>query len=146
MAGDQPLTASARTLPGTLLQEIVVDGRHRLVTDQPAGAGGTDRGPSPHELFPAALAACVSVTLATYARTKEWDLGEIAVDVAYDRTSVPRLCRIEIRVDARLDDATRARLEKVAAACPLRRSVEAGFAFEETLVGRAQGEGEVAVA
>ncbi len=146
MSGDQPLTASARTLPGTLLQEIVVDGRHRLVTDQPAGAGGSDRGPSPPELFPAALAGCVSVTLAAYARTKGWDLGEVVVDVAYDRRTVPRRGRIEIRVDADLDDAPRARLEKVAAACPLRRSLEAGFAFEETLVGREHGEGEVAAA
>jgi putative redox protein len=131
-----PLRASARTLPGTVLQEIVVDGRHRLVTDQPVSAGGADRGPSPHELFAAALAGCVSSTLAVYARTKGWDLGEIAVDVEYDRESIPRLCRIGIRVDAELTPELRVRLEKVAAACPLRRSLEAGFAFEETLIGR----------
>ena len=30
------LTATARSIPGTLRQEIVIDGQHRLITDQPA--------------------------------------------------------------------------------------------------------------
>jgi hypothetical protein len=29
------LTATARAIPGTLRQEIVIDGQHRLITDQP---------------------------------------------------------------------------------------------------------------
>jgi putative redox protein len=130
------LTATARNPRGTLRQEIVVAGRHRLVTDQPEQAGGGDAGPTPHELLPAALAACVAVTIAQYARTKGWDLGDIEVDVAYDRDSAPRRCRVDIRVDAELAPDLRARLERVAAACPLRRSLEAGFVFEERLTGR----------
>jgi putative redox protein len=135
MATD-PLTATARTPAGTLRQELLVAGSHRVVTDLPARAGGTDLGPSPHELFAAALAGCVNSTLAVYARTKGWNLGDIVVDVEYDRGSTPRRCRIDIRVDAELTPEQRARLEKVAAACPLRRSLEAGFAFVETLTGR----------
>jgi hypothetical protein len=50
------LTATARSIPGTLRQEIVIDGKHRLITDQPEGVGGEGSAPSPHELFPAALA------------------------------------------------------------------------------------------
>lgn len=130
------LTATATTVPGTLRQEILVDGRHRLVTDQPEPLGGEDAGPSPHELFAAALAGCVSVTVAAYARTKGWDLGEIRVDVDYDNHSTPRRCRIAVDVGAELTEEMQARLEKVAAACPLRRSIEAGFEFEELLRGR----------
>ena len=37
-------------------QEILV-GRHRLVSDEPAGAGGTDTGPTPYDLLLAALGA-----------------------------------------------------------------------------------------
>ena len=51
------LTATARSIPGTLRQEIVIDGRHRLITDEPERVGGEGSAPSPHELFPAALAA-----------------------------------------------------------------------------------------
>src|SRR5215207_4883785 len=75
------LTATARSIPGTLRQQIVIDGRHRLITDEPERVGGEGSAPAPHELFPAALAACVATTLVMYARTKKWDLGDVMVDV-----------------------------------------------------------------
>jgi uncharacterized OsmC-like protein len=54
------LRAKSRSIPGTLRQEIVIDGKHRLITDEPEAVGGEGSAPSPHELLPAALAACVS--------------------------------------------------------------------------------------
>ena len=47
------LTATARSIGDTFRQEVLVDGRHRLVTDEPGEVGGTDTGPAPHELLPA---------------------------------------------------------------------------------------------
>ena len=127
------LTATAHSIPGTLRQEILVDGRHRLITDQPERLGGEGTAPAPHELFPAALAGCVASTLVMYARTKEWDLGEVTVDVDYDHHSTPRRIQIDIRLTGDLDPAQLKRLEKVAAACPLRRSIETGIEFVERL-------------
>jgi putative redox protein len=127
------LTATARSVPGKLRQEVVIDGRHRLVTDEPERLGGEGVGPAPHELFPAALAACVATTLGAYARTKGWDLGQVTVDVEYDNRSVPRRFGVAIRLTGDLDAEQLTRLEKVAAACPLRRSLEAGFVFEERI-------------
>jgi putative redox protein len=127
------LTATARSIPGTLRQEIVIDGKHRLTTDQPERVGGEGSAPSPHELFPAALAACVTVTLVMYARTKEWDLGEVTVDVDYDHRSTPRVFQVGVRLTGELSDAQLERLKKVAAACPLRRSIESGIEFVERL-------------
>lgn len=123
------LTARAHSAPDSLRQEILVDGLHRLVTDQPVEQGGEGTGPSPHELFPAALAGCIAFTLARYARTKGWDLGEIDVDVEYDHKATPRTFDIVVRLGAELDRDQLARLEKVAAACPLRRSIEVGVEF-----------------
>ena len=128
------LTATARSIAGTLRQEVVIDAKHRLITDQPSQHGGDGGGPSPHELFPAALAACVSTTLVMYARTKSWDLGRVTVDVDYDNRSTPRRFNVSVRLTGDLDDDQLARLEKVAAACPIRRAVEAGFEFEERIV------------
>ena len=133
------LTATARSIPGTLRQEVVIDGKHRLVTDQPERYGGEGSGPSPHELFPAALAACVTVTLAQYARTKGWDLGELMVEVDYDNRSTPRHVEIVTRFGGELSDAQLERLERVARACPLRRSLETGFEFAERIEAPLRG-------
>jgi len=130
------LSATARSIPGTLSQEVVIGARHRLVTDQPERLGGEGTGPSPHELFPAALAACVTVTLVQYGRTKGWELGDVRVDVDYDHHATPRRFSVTVEVGGDLSDAQLERLARVARACPLRRSIEAGIEFEETLMHR----------
>lgn len=127
------LTATARSIPGTLRQEIVIDGGHRLITDEPVRLGGDGSAPAPHELLPAALASCVSTTLVMYARTKGWDLGDVLVAVSYDQRSTPRGFDVSITLTGHLDDAQLARLAKVARSCPVRRSIEAGFEFAETI-------------
>jgi putative redox protein len=129
------LTASSRSIPGTLRQAIVVAGKHRLVTDEPEEIGGEDSAPSPHELLAAALAGCVSTTLVMYARRKGWELGEVVVDVQYDHRSTPRRCEIRIRLGGELSPEQLERLEAVAASCPVRRSLETGFAFDEAITG-----------
>jgi putative redox protein len=130
------LTATARSIPGTLRQEIVIDGRHRLVTDEPTRLGGDGSGPAPHELLAAALAGCVSTTLVMYARTKDWDLGQVLVDVDYDNTSTPRKVDILVSLSGDLDPGQLERLENVARSCPVRRSIETGFEFEEDILVR----------
>ena len=127
------LTASAHSVPGTLRQEVLIDGRHRMVTDEPEAVGGDGSAASPHELFPAALAACVSTTLVLYARTKDWKLDDVEVDVDYDHHSTPRRFEIDILVAGDLSAAQLDMLEKVAAACPVRRAVESGIEFVERI-------------
>lgn len=127
------LKATAHSVPGSLRQELLIDGKHRLTTDEPEALGGGGDGPAPHELLPAALAACVSTTLVMYGRTKEWDLGEVTVDVDYDHRATPRTFEIVIHLSGDLDDGQLERLEKVAAACPVRSSIEAGIEFTERI-------------
>jgi len=127
------LTATARSVPGTLRQEVLVDGRHRLVTDEPPRIGGDGSAPAPHELLPAALAACISTTLVRYARTKDWDLGEVTVDVVYDNEATPRRFSVDVLLTGDLSDEQLERLEKVATTCPVRRSIETGMEFVERL-------------
>jgi putative redox protein len=127
------LAATARSIPGTLRQDVVIGGEHRLVTDEPVRLGGDASAPAPHELLAAALAACVSTTLVMYARTKGWELGDVFASVEYDHRSTPRTFDVSIRLTGDLDDAQLARLEKVARSCPVRGSIEAGFEFAETI-------------
>jgi putative redox protein len=127
------LTATARSIPGTLRQEVVIDGQHRLVTDEPEHVGGEGSGPAPNELLAAALAACISTTLVMYARTKEWDLGGVSVAVDYDNRSTPRRFEIAVELGGDLSDQQLERLEKVARSCAVRRSMETGFEFAERI-------------
>jgi putative redox protein len=131
------LTASAHSVPGTLRQEVLIDGRHRLITDEPESVGGDGSAAAPHELLPAALAACVSTTLVMYARTKEWELDGVDVDVVYDPRSTPRRFEVDIRLTGNLSAEQLVRLEKVAATCPVRRAVESGSEFVERIELRA---------
>ncbi len=125
------LTASAHSISGSLRQDILVDGRHHVFTDEPEAVGGDGSAPAPHELLPAALASCISTVLVMYARTKEWDLGDVSVDVDYDHHATPRRFDIAITLTGDLTEDQRVRLEKVAATCPVRRSLEAGVEIVE---------------
>ena len=128
------LRATARSIAGTLRQEVVIDGRHRLITDEPERLGGDGRAPAPHELVPAAVAACVATSLVIYARSKGWQLGDVSVDVDFDNRSTPRAFDVSIHVGDDVSEEQIARLEKVARACPVRRSFEVGAEFREAII------------
>ena len=134
------LIASASSAPGQLRQDLLVDGRFRLVTDEPERAGGTDEGPSPHELLVAALASCTATTVAAYTGMKQWDVGAIRVDVEYEQKAEPRAFRVRIELEKPIDDERRMRLEKVAAGCAVRRSLETGFDIRECVVAAGVGD------
>ena len=125
------LTATSRSVRGSLRQEILIDGKHLLVTDEPESVGGEGSAPAPHELLPAALAGCISTTLVMYARTKNWELGDVSVHVDYDNHSRPRRFEVTTTLTGDLTEAQLERLEKVAASCPVRRSIETGIEFHE---------------
>jgi len=127
------LIATARSQGESMRTQVLVDGQHRLVTDEPIALGGTNTGPAPHELVPAALAACIVTTVRTYAGTKGWTLGEVGADVVYDHRSTPRHFDVTIHLPDDLPAERRARLMRVAEACPVRRAIEAGMTFDEHL-------------
>ena len=123
-------TATTKSAGGLRL-EVRLNGRHTILTDEPASLGGTDEGPAPHELLPAALASCIGTMVALYARNRDWEVGEPRVDVVYDPESTPRAFDVHLRLPPGLSDDQRRRLERVARTCPLRRSLEAGFTVNE---------------
>ena len=71
-------------------QNSVTLGRHRLIADEPAAAGGRDSGPSPYDYLSVALGACTSMTLRAYANYKNLALGR------YPSSSVMARLRLSI--------------------------------------------------
>jgi putative redox protein len=111
-------------------QEIFA-GLHRFNSDEPARAGGTDTGPTPYDLLLASLGSCTSMTIAMYARRKQWALQRVTVRLRHSRvhaedcaaceTGDARLTVIErdISLDGTLDADQRARLLAIANRCPV---------------------------
>ena len=125
------MKATAKLIHGTLRSDVLIRDAFVVQTDEPESVGGEDTAPAPHELLGAALASCVSTTIAIYARTKDWELGDVLVEVDYDKDATPRRFRVDVRLNGDYDAQQIARLERAAATCPVRRSLEAGFAIEE---------------
>ena len=128
------MTATTHRLGTSLKHEVDVNGRHTIVTDEPLSLGGTDEGPAPHELLPAALASCIATMVAMYAEKRGWQIGDASADVSYDSEASPRRFEIQLNLPAELSSEQLRRLERVAESCPLRRALEAGFTFQERLV------------
>ena len=83
-------------------QEIT-SGRHRLVADEPIAAGGTDLGPGPYDLLLAALGSCMSMTIALYARAKQWPLETVVIRLRHSRIYAKDCAECVIRDDTLLD-------------------------------------------
>ena len=99
--------------------DVEIQGGHRLVIDEPEVADGADQGPSPTRTVAAALAACTAITLEMYAARKEWDVGELRVDVdmEYGDHSVPRSFDVTVHLPAGLTSDQAERLRAIAAKC-----------------------------
>jgi putative redox protein len=124
------MTARTHRL-GKLRHQVDVNGRHSIVTDEPKRLGGSDEGPAPHELLPAALASCIATMVALYAERHGWEVGDATVEVEYDPGPTPRRMSATLHLPEGLSEDQIARLERVARTCPLRQALEAGLEFEE---------------
>jgi putative redox protein len=110
--------------------------QHRLIADEPQDEGGTDAGPKPTELLAAALASCTAITIEMYANRKEWELGQVEVEVdqgTADDGRTPRF-EVEIRIPEPLDEEQRKRIEVIASKCPVHRALTSdGVEVADTL-------------
>jgi putative redox protein len=112
------------------VQEVVA-GSHRLRSDEPVSAGGTDTGPTPYDLLLAALGSCKSMTVAMYARRKKWPVERVTVRLRHSRVHAEdcagcetqdaalTVIDVEMTLDGPLDGEQRDRLLAIANRCPV---------------------------
>ena len=120
---------------GAEFAQVIIAGPHRLTSDEPVAAGGTDAGPTPYDLLLAALGSCTSMTVAMYARRKSWPLEGVTVWLRHSRihasdcadceTREGMLDRIErdVRFAGPLTAEQRSRLREIADKCPVHRTL-----------------------
>ena len=101
---------------------------HFAVIDEPIVDGGGDSGPTPVEYLLNAIGGCVSMTLRMYAERKEWDLGEITVNMTQEivetETGYERQLIEEISFEKMVTPAQRKRLLNIAGKCPVAKMVK----------------------
>jgi putative redox protein len=97
---------------------------HLIAADQLQADGGEDSGPTPHDLYDAALGACKALTVVWYARRKGIAVEDIEVTVERDdreeRTGTYRL-DTKLKLGGDLSDAQRRELLAVASKCPVHK-------------------------
>jgi uncharacterized OsmC-like protein len=121
-------------------QNLVVAGRHRLIADEPAAAGGLDTGPNPYNYLSIALGACTAMTLRVYAEHKKLALGRVVVEVRHGKVAadhcadcsevaegrsgkIDRFERI-IRIEGKIDAGLGAKIVEIGDKCPVHRTLE----------------------
>lgn len=95
-------------------------GIHKMISDVNEALGGKGKGPSPHEILEAALAACTSITVQMYANRKGWKLTTCNVEVKFfqeDKNAI--VIERAIEMIGEIDDSQKQRLFEIAEKCPI---------------------------
>lgn len=116
-----------RDLSGPMRHHVHI-GQHAFAVDEPPDNGGEDSGPTPHDLYDAALGACKAMTVVWYARRKGMPLEAVEVtverDASQEKDGLYRL-RTVLSLGGPLSEAQREQLLAVAARCPLHKLMTA---------------------
>lgn len=122
------VTARAKT-GVTPYRTNLTTGTHTFIADEPENAGGTDLGPTPSQLLCAALASCIGITLRMYVNRKEWNTGEITVDVTLDRSGETPDFAIRLSYENELEEDQLKRLKVIAGKCPVHKLLHSANHF-----------------
>jgi uncharacterized OsmC-like protein/pimeloyl-ACP methyl ester carboxylesterase len=122
------------TREGKFASQVIV-GRHVFRADEPVAVGGNDTGPSPYDLLCAALGACTTMTIRSYADLKKLPLERASVELRHDKiyaadcadceTREGKIDRIEriVRLEGDLSPEQRAKLLEISNKCPVHRTL-----------------------
>ena len=104
--------------------QTVSFGQVELVADVSAAEGGNGAGPSPHDLYDAALGACKALTVLWYAARKHIPVEDIAVrvdrDASHERSGAYALTAT-LALGGTLSEAQLQELRAVADKCPIHK-------------------------
>ena len=140
-----PRTVTVHGSAAGFAQQISV-GTHRLAADEPTSVGGTDLGPNPYDLLLAALGSCTSMTVAMYARRKQWPLEAVTVQLRHSRIHAAdcEACETkegfldhiqrDVQLTGSLSEEQRARLLDIANKCPVHRTLASEIHVQTRLV------------
>ncbi len=106
------------------MRHIVHVRNHLISADGSLEEGGNDAGPSPHDLYDAAISACKALTVVWYAKRKNIPLEHVEVsmerDAREERQGTYRLAAT-LHLTGELTDTQRQELLSAAQKCPVHK-------------------------
>lgn len=118
------MSISLQRVAGAPLAQSLRIREHHFTVDGTAQEGGSDQGPSPHDLYDAALGACKALTLMWYAQRKQMPVEDVQTvverDASAERSGTYRLTtRLQVKGD--LTAAQLQELQTVLQKCPVHK-------------------------
>jgi putative redox protein len=124
---------SSRRIEG-LSFEIDVASGHQIRADEQEALGGTNTGPSPHDLLEAALAGCTVITVQMYANRKGIPLKSTNVKIHIIKEGSENKMVREIEFIGELSEEQKKRLFEIAERCPIHNFLSRGAQIESKLL------------
>lgn len=102
---------------------VIETASHIIKADEPSTVGGSDEGLTPGQLLLASLGACTAITLKMYVNRKNWEVGQIRVELSMQTDKAQNLTSIKRRIlfSSAATEEQKQRLLQIANACPLHR-------------------------
>ena len=126
-------------------EQMLLNGRHTLLADEPKVVGGNDVGPGPYEFLLMSLGSCTSMTLQMYASRKKWPLAQVVVRLRHSKVHAEDCADCEdnpkamidridraVEVVGALDAEQRSRLLQIANQCPVHRTLSSKIDIKTT--------------
>jgi putative redox protein len=107
---------------------------HCVVADVPFSDGGEDTAPTPVEYLLTAIGGCVAITLRMYAARRNWDVGEITVNVFQLKDEQGSYLTEEISFEKEVTEDQRKRLLVFAGKCPVAKMVKGETRIESKII------------
>lgn len=97
---------------------ITADGNN-IIADEPVTSGGGNTGFSPSQLLVSSLGACTVITLRMYATRKQWNVGDISVELLMTTEKENTQIHRTISYSNTVNEEQKKRLIQIADNCPI---------------------------
>ncbi len=116
-------------------------GNHAVLIDVPPAMGGSDRGPTPPQLFIASLGSCIGAFVANYCQQVGVDAEDLSVDITFDKVGPPtRLVNLQVQINLPHGECKNREkaLLRVAEHCPVHETIATLENIEFKLVDKTE--------
>jgi putative redox protein len=92
---------------------------HTILSDELLANNGGNTGMSPEQLLLSSLGSCIAITLRMYSTRKEWNVGNISVNLSLESGNGTTTINKEIAFSESISDEQKTRLLQISNSCPI---------------------------